>query len=66
MVGAGFADDAQWSALSDMLGLDATMDLSARQAAAAQIDAAIERWTLAREKHEAVELLQAAGVVRAR
>ena len=56
------ADDTQWSALSDMLGLDATMDLSARQAAAAQIDAAIERWTLAREKHEAVELLQAAGV----
>jgi crotonobetainyl-CoA:carnitine CoA-transferase CaiB-like acyl-CoA transferase len=48
--GRGWADDARYA------------DLRARQANRAELDAAIEQWTVGFDKYELTELLQATGV----
>src|SRR3569623_817835 len=57
-------DDADWSALAALVGLDATAwpDLAARRTAAATIDAAIGAWTSGQDKHRVADRLAAAGV----
>jgi crotonobetainyl-CoA:carnitine CoA-transferase CaiB-like acyl-CoA transferase len=58
------ADDAEWRALCGVLGagLDPGLTLPARRAAHDVIDSTLARWTRNLGKHEAVAILQAAGV----
>jgi crotonobetainyl-CoA:carnitine CoA-transferase CaiB-like acyl-CoA transferase len=57
-------DDTDWRALCTLLGdaLDSVADGKARHAAHDAIDAAISGWTRSRDKLEAADTLQAAGV----
>ncbi|MEM9622825.1 MAG: CoA transferase [Pseudomonadota bacterium] len=57
------ADDRQWQDLCRLLpGLDASLDLRARQQQQDDIDLQISAWTSQRSKHAAAELLQQHGV----
>ena len=55
-------DDEDWQRLAQLLGADATLDLSARRAQATALDATIASWCAERTKHAAAAALQAAGI----
>lgn len=54
--------DAEWRALRDVMGIAGPETAEERRAVRAQLDAAIEEWTAARERDDVVTTLRAAGV----
>jgi benzylsuccinate CoA-transferase BbsF subunit len=57
-------DDADWTRLAGVIGIDAApyANIAQRRAAGPEIDALIATWTRGRDKHGAADLLAAAGV----
>jgi benzylsuccinate CoA-transferase BbsF subunit len=54
--------DAEWSALADLTGISGPPAAAGRRAARAALDRAIEAWTVARDRDDAVAQLRGAGV----
>lgn len=54
--------DAAWRALATVIGGDASWDEAARKADQARIDSALSRWLERRNRGDAADTLQAAGV----
>jgi benzylsuccinate CoA-transferase BbsF subunit len=55
-------NDAEWDALRDVVGIDGPPTAAGRRAARAELDAAIEAWTLTRARDDVVALVRHAGV----
>jgi benzylsuccinate CoA-transferase BbsF subunit len=54
--------DGEWQALADLTGIGGSTAAAARRADRAGLDRAIEAWTVARDRDDAVALLRQAGV----